>query len=144
MAVFIPGYGELVREYKQASGAVFSWLRQQSKEPVKGTVNENIRLATTAVSSGISMPKEILDSLSLAIDLRTRAADNHRGVGEADHGHEYIISVLQWIWSLFASQVEPPWQSDPVHSIPHQQEYFPTFPPGDYGHFNEAHLLQQR
>ncbi|KIY02450.1 uncharacterized protein Z520_02589 [Fonsecaea multimorphosa CBS 102226] len=146
MAILDPEYGKMYSQYKQATDNVLCWMRALYNRPSTIPLNDHLQLAVSAVRDGIRMPENMAENLATAFELRKKTAEFHSQSGTSDHGHNYMITVLQTISTIFSlsrpATPEPtsacatfpapaPYRQEhltPRPLTPPQQGYLPPFP----------------
>ncbi|OAL39057.1 hypothetical protein AYO20_01808 [Fonsecaea nubica] len=152
MAIVNPEYGKMYGRYKQATDNVLSWIRALYNRPSTIPLNKHLQLAVSAVQDGIQMPENIFENLQTAINLRRQTAELHKHTGTSDHGHDYMITVLQTISTIFApSRPATPEPASACVAIPEPSPFWQghltprpfTPPPPPRGYFPPVPFQQE-
>ncbi|OAP64439.1 hypothetical protein AYL99_00411 [Fonsecaea erecta] len=125
MAILNPEYGKTYGQYKQATDNVLSWIRALYNRPSTTPLNNHLQLAVSAVRDGIQMPENVVENLETAINLRRKTAEFHRQNGTSDHGHEYMITVLQTISTIFSPS--RPTTPEPISAFYTEQAQYASY-----------------
>jgi hypothetical protein len=90
-------------EYKRATDVVHEWLLETGNQA--GTTGHALahylNLAERAVANDITMPAEISEDLTKAVELRRRARDHHAAKGDEDEKHAHCLETLEKISDRF-------------------------------------------